>query len=504
MDLGTIEVVENSVVGQVENSDTSVIANSVAQSLMEQQIVISQAQPDTVQVQQVEPQATSEIQVEPEVHIQLQPEFQTEVQVLNLPQHEAAALQNLVQQQKRELDDDQIDTSPVPRKKTRSYLDSHKVIEKKRRDRINTCLTHIKNLIPDCRQYGNKKLDKAEILEMTIEYLGRLQQQGVRSAGVPDLSQAQREWANEITTWIIQNKLLYSGPNAVDQFCNSLLLHLQNFGGQSVGNNTLQNIASVLLSQTTDEGDANQLYRQLVAQQLQQRAQQEQQEEQETASPKPPTSDDEQQQKEQSSQMQTIQSILLQQIIQQQLQQQGLEQHGLNLQQLQLLISQQLSAQDTASKQSSVQQLLTTLQQLQQLSQKHGVQLIQTQVDDDGSGQAVTSQGISISTVFADPQMAGQGSSENEGVELSLPTDQGQDGVAAATEESVYTSSIEGLPEHLLNTQTPSNVQGVQMWSSGGDDAHDNDTENAENSALLILSTEEKPQPPDLLSQDEQ
>jgi len=195
-----------------------------------------------------------------------------------------------------------------------------------------------------------------------------------------------------------------------------------------------------------------------VVQQLQQRAQQEQQEEQETASPKPPTSEDEQQQKEQSSQMQTIQSILLQQIIQQQLQQQGLEQHGLNLQQLQLLISQQLSAQDTASKQNSVQQLLTTLQQLQQLSQKHGVQLIQTQADDDGSGQAVTSQGISISTVFADPQMAGQGGADNEGVELSLPTDQGQDGVTAATEESVYTSNIEGLPEHLLNTQAASNV----------------------------------------------
>ena len=69
------------------------------------------------------------------------------------------------------------------------------------------------------------------------------------NAVVPDLSQAQREWANEITTWIIQNKLLYSGPNAVDQFCNSLLLHLQNFGGQTSGNNTLQNIASVLLSQ---------------------------------------------------------------------------------------------------------------------------------------------------------------------------------------------------------------------------------------------------------------
>ena len=117
---------------------------------------------------------------------------------------------------------------------------------------------------------GNKKLDKAEILEMTIEYLQRIQQQGIRPSGgvahsmlfmmlmcvcvnitVPDLSQAQREWANEITTWIIQNKLLYSGPNAVDQFCNSLLLHLQNFGGQVSGNNTLQNIASVLLSQVS-------------------------------------------------------------------------------------------------------------------------------------------------------------------------------------------------------------------------------------------------------------
>lgn len=163
--------------------------------------------------------------------------------------------------------------------------------------------------------------------------------------------------------------------------------------------------------------------------------------------------------------MQTIQSILLQQIIQQQLQQQqGLDQHGLNLQQLQLLIAQQLSAQDSASKQNSVQQLLTTLQQLQQLSQKHGVQLIQTQAEDDESTQAVTSQGnISISTVFADPSMTSQGGSENDAVELSLAaTDQSQDEVTAATEESVYTSNIDGLPENLLNTpQATPNVSRI-------------------------------------------
>ena len=99
-------MVENSVVGTVDTSDTS-----VAHSLMEQQIVITQAQPESVQVQQVDTQASSEIQVEPEVHIQLQPEFQTEVQVLNLPQH-GAALQGLVQSmaQKRavdQIDDDQ-------------------------------------------------------------------------------------------------------------------------------------------------------------------------------------------------------------------------------------------------------------------------------------------------------------------------------------------------------------------------------------------------------------
>ena len=107
MDLEPIEVAENSVVGTVETSDTS-----VAHSLMEQQIVITQAQPEAVQVQQVDTQASSEIQVEPEVHIQLQPEFQTEVQVLNLPQH-GAGLQSLVQQsmaQKRaadQIDDEQ-------------------------------------------------------------------------------------------------------------------------------------------------------------------------------------------------------------------------------------------------------------------------------------------------------------------------------------------------------------------------------------------------------------
>ena len=44
-------------------------------------------------------------------------------------------------------------TGELPRKKSRNYLDSHKNIEKKRRDRINLCLNQLKSLVPDCRQY---------------------------------------------------------------------------------------------------------------------------------------------------------------------------------------------------------------------------------------------------------------------------------------------------------------------------------------------------------------
>ena len=119
----------------------------------------------------------------------------------------------------------------IPRKKSRNYLDSHKTIEKKRRDRINLCLNQLKSLVPDCRQYvritsspplslasallqGNKKLDKAEILEMTIEHIQRLHQGGLgggKGVGQLDLALGQKEWATDLTTWIIQNKILHTG-----------------------------------------------------------------------------------------------------------------------------------------------------------------------------------------------------------------------------------------------------------------------------------------------------
>jgi len=132
---------------------------------------------------------------------------------------------------------------------SQNYLDSHKTIEKKRRDRINQCLETLKTLVPDCRQYGSKKLDKAEILEMCIEYIQKTQVPGgvsgrLGNSGL-DLNLNQREWANDLCTWVISNKMLYSGTNALDQFCQALLLHLQGMGS----GNALATATSMLIHQ---------------------------------------------------------------------------------------------------------------------------------------------------------------------------------------------------------------------------------------------------------------
>ena len=153
---------------------------------------------------------------------------------------------------------------------------------------------------------GSKKLDKAEILEMSIEYIQRIQQQAFGKAGSSvtggmcngragqnrtsvansdndtfslhssgfDLLMAQREWASELTAWVIQNKLLFSGPTALDQFTNSLLLHLQGYSSshlQQPGSlptaALLQSVATG--SSSTEESTVDPMYRQILLQQLQ-------------------------------------------------------------------------------------------------------------------------------------------------------------------------------------------------------------------------------------------
>ncbi|XP_038207842.1 hairy/enhancer-of-split related with YRPW motif protein, partial [Zerene cesonia] len=54
------------------------------------------------------------------------------------------------------------------------------VIEKKRRDRINTSLTELKRLVPAaCEKQGSAKLEKAEILQLTVDHLKMLHAKGL-------------------------------------------------------------------------------------------------------------------------------------------------------------------------------------------------------------------------------------------------------------------------------------------------------------------------------------
>ena len=49
------------------------------------------------------------------------------------------------------------------------------MIEKRRRDRINTSLTELKRLVPQAlEKSGSAKLEKAEILQMTVDHLKNL------------------------------------------------------------------------------------------------------------------------------------------------------------------------------------------------------------------------------------------------------------------------------------------------------------------------------------------
>lgn len=53
------------------------------------------------------------------------------------------------------------------------------VIEKKRRDRINVSLTELKRLVPSAyEKQGSAKLEKAEILQLTVDHLKVLHTKG--------------------------------------------------------------------------------------------------------------------------------------------------------------------------------------------------------------------------------------------------------------------------------------------------------------------------------------
>ncbi|CAF0779305.1 unnamed protein product [Adineta ricciae] len=77
-------------------------------------------------------------------------------------------------------EDEFIDSSLSPRDYECENVTSRKkrrgVIEKRRRDRINHCLMELRRLVPQAiSKEGSTKLEKAEILQMTVDHLRSLQ-----------------------------------------------------------------------------------------------------------------------------------------------------------------------------------------------------------------------------------------------------------------------------------------------------------------------------------------
>ena len=65
---------------------------------------------------------------------------------------------------------------------------SHKIIEKRRRDRMNSCLAELSLLIPsNYSKKGRGRIEKTEIVEMAIKHIRHLQQL-VPSAAAPPAS----------------------------------------------------------------------------------------------------------------------------------------------------------------------------------------------------------------------------------------------------------------------------------------------------------------------------
>lgn len=121
-------------------------------------------------------------------------------------------------------------------KKDSAYKRSNKpFMEKKRRARINNCLTQLKTLVlqamrKDTNQYS--KLEKADILEMTVKHLRQLQRQQVSQAMTCDPTVVTKYKAgfNECANEVI--RYLGSVQGVEDGTRNRLMNHLGNLVSQ--------------------------------------------------------------------------------------------------------------------------------------------------------------------------------------------------------------------------------------------------------------------------------
>ncbi|XP_059484348.1 hairy/enhancer-of-split related with YRPW motif protein-like [Neocloeon triangulifer] len=108
------------------------------------------------------------------------------------------------------------------------------VIEKRRRDRINNSLAELRRLVPSAfEKQGSAKLEKAEILQLTVEHLKNVHAKGGSGVGEERVSMDYRglgfrECAAEVARYLVS----VEGMALEDPLRLRLLSHLQCFAAQ--------------------------------------------------------------------------------------------------------------------------------------------------------------------------------------------------------------------------------------------------------------------------------
>ncbi|NXC50613.1 HEYL protein, partial [Penelope pileata] len=106
------------------------------------------------------------------------------------------------------------------------------IIEKRRRDRINSSLSELRRLVPTAfEKQGSSKLEKAEILQMTVDHLKMLHATG--GAGFLDARALAVDYRSigfrECLTEVVRYLGVLEGQNTADPIRLRLLSHLNNY-----------------------------------------------------------------------------------------------------------------------------------------------------------------------------------------------------------------------------------------------------------------------------------
>ncbi|XP_045165251.1 uncharacterized protein LOC123529109 [Mercenaria mercenaria] len=126
---------------------------------------------------------------------------------------------------------DEFDLAFVKKPKTIRDPMSHRIIEKRRRDRMNNCLADLSRLIPtNYLKQGQGRIEKTEIIEMAIRHIKNLtniaNKQGGLKSSLPDRFLGFKECQDEVMRFLVE----VEGWDAHDQLCSRMMSHLEQAG----------------------------------------------------------------------------------------------------------------------------------------------------------------------------------------------------------------------------------------------------------------------------------